>query len=129
MRITISNAQAGAMINSMRSLLDRRDLIGYAAAYNTRVLTQVAQEYIDLHETLLAKYGKEVLGHNGEHTMKYVLEADNPNYQRFIDETSEWASATHDVDVFTVPAEKAIGELSGNEILSVQWMFDWNTKE
>lgn len=129
MRITISNAQAGAMINSMRSLLDRRDLIGYAAAYNTRVLTQVAQEYIDLHETLLAKYGEEVLGQNGEHTMKYVLEPGNPNYQRFIDETSEWASATHDVDVFTVPVEKAIGELSGNEILSVQWMFAWNTKE
>lgn len=129
MQITVSNAQAGVMINSMRSLLDRRDLIGYAAAYNTRILTQVAQEYIDLHETLLAKYGEEVLGPNGEHTMRYVLEKDNPNYQRFIDETSEWASVEHKVDVITVPVEKAIGELSGKEILSVQWMFTWGERE
>lgn len=128
MHLTVTNEQAGEMITLMSPYLERRDLIGYAAAYNTRILMQASQEYIDLHETLLEKYGREQLGPNGEHTNKYLLTPNDPNYEKFLAETSEWGNVKHEVDLVTVPAEKAIGELSGREILSVQWMFDWKEK-
>lgn len=127
MRIT--NEQAGNMINALVPLLGRTDSLGYAAAYNTRTLTNEAIEYIQLHQQKLEEYGTPVLDDHGNQTGQYELEVASPNFERFRDETRDFALMEHDFEPYTVPVADAMGKVSGSQMLSVQWMFDWGNAE
>ncbi|MDD6566977.1 MAG: hypothetical protein PUF11_09385 [Parafannyhessea umbonata] len=123
MRIT--NEQAGNMINALAPLLGRTDSLGYAAAYNTRTLTNEAMEYIQLYQRKLEEYGTPVVDEDGNQTGQYELEVASQNFERFRDETRDFALMEHDFEPYTVPVTDAMGRISGSQMLSVQWMFVW----
>lgn len=117
------------MIDSLVPLLGRTDSIGYAAAYNTRTLTNEAVEYIQLYQEKLVEYGKPVLDDDGTPTGQYELDTRTPEFSRFRDETRDFALMEHDFEPFTIPSSDAMGRISGSQMLMVQWMLDWESEE
>lgn len=114
------------MINALVPLLDRSDVIGYAAAYDTRMLTTTAQEYIELFSEKLKEYGKPELDAHGRQTGRWYVDGGTEQARMFREDTAEWGAVEHDVDLMTVPASKAEGELTGRQMLAVGWLFDWD---
>jgi len=59
------NIDMDRMLTSLSGLLDRVDLIGYAAARNTRILRSEAQEYLNIRDSLIAELGEPQLDEDG----------------------------------------------------------------
>lgn len=113
------------MLNSLSSLLDRTDIIGYAAARNTRILQTEAQEYLAIREKLIAKYGHPRMDENGNETGVYMLEFGTSEFADYESEIISVAEIEHFPQLFKIPASEVIGKLSGTQILAIEWMLDW----
>lgn len=120
-----SNIEMELMIGSIAPLLDRSDMIGYAAARNTRILTGEAHEYLVKREELIEKYGRPQLDGNGKETGFKEIEVGTPAYASFESEIREWANAKHSPDIYKISAEEAMGKLTGKQILEIEWMLEW----
>ena len=120
----LSNFKMEQLINSLKPFLDRTDIIGYAAARNSRRLSDQTVEYFMKRDELIMKYGKRELDGNHKETGRSVLNQTDPNFSRFVDEITPIGEIEHEVDIYKVPFEKAIDNLSGTELLSIDWMFE-----
>lgn len=118
------NIEMELMIQSLEPFLDHTDIIGYAAARNTRILMNEIQEYMSRREGLVAKYGEEVLDDEGNPTGQIQLRFDSPNFKAYSDEITEWAEIEHEPPIYKIPAEKCIGLISGRQMLDIQWMLE-----
>lgn len=118
------NIEMEQMINSLEPLLDHTDIIGYAAARNTRILTNEIQEYIARREELVTKYGEELLDENGNPTGQIQLRFDSPKFKDYSDEILEWAEIEHEPPLYKIPSEKCMGLISGRQMLDIQWMLE-----
>ena len=120
------NIQMEVMLNSLSTLLDRSDIIGYAAARNTRILRAEAQEYLMRREELIAKYGKPQTDADGNETGVFELKFNTPEFHEYEQEIGEWARVEHQPNLFKIPAKEVIGKLTGGKILEIDWMLDWS---
>lgn len=118
------NIELEQMLNALQAHLNRTDIIGYAAARNTRILTAEAKEYLDRRQELISKYGSPQLDDSGNPTGLTELRFDSENFAKFAEEIEEWSQIEHTPDIYKIPAEKCIGILSGNEILEIDWMLE-----
>ncbi len=118
------NAEMEAMVASLRPHLDRTDKIGYAAARNTRILTMEAAEYFERREQLIAKYGQQQFGEDGNPTGIIELKMNTPEFVDYSHEIEEFALIEHEPRLFKLKYEEAIGKLSGSELLEIDWMFE-----
>jgi hypothetical protein len=125
-RITVKkkfkNAEMAVMLNQLRPLLSHRDKIGYVAARNFRILGECLTEYETFRNSLIEKYGEEVKGEHGQTTIG--IKVDSPNFQKFCDEMAPFNEMEHEVELMTAKYTEAIGCLSGEEILGVDWMLE-----
>lgn len=112
------------MVRSLEPLLERRDVIGYAAARNTRLLAEQLTEYHKLRDELVEKYGEDEVDENGSPTGRMMLSPKSPKFREFADELGRFASIAHDFEPFAIGYGEAIGKLSGAEMLAVDWMFE-----
>lgn len=113
----LSNIEMERRLQSLKPLLERADLIGYAAARNHRMLAQQLVEY-DMRKTeLIKKYGHQ----DGPN---YSLMPDDPNYMVMVGELEKFAFVEHDVELMTRPMSEAIGKLTGQQIVDVWWMLE-----
>lgn len=122
MKKKIKNAEMAVMLNQLRPLLSHRDKIGYVAARNFRILGECLTEYETFRNSLIEKYGEEVKGEHGQTTIG--IKVDSPNFQKFCDEMAPFNKMEHEVELMTAKYEAAIGCLSGEEILAVDWMLE-----
>ena len=118
------NIEMELMIKSLEPLLDHTDIVGYAAARNTRILTTEIQENITRLEELVAKNGEEVLDDEGNPTGQIELRFDSPKFKDYSDEIIEWAEIEHEPPIYKIPTEKCIGILSGRQMLEIEWMLE-----
>lgn len=118
------NIEMENMVSSLEPLLERRDILGYAAARNTRLLKTQAQEYFAIRDDLVLKYGKPQLDENGNETGQTELKIASPEFDQFLEELKPLMDIEHEVDIFKVPVKEAIGKLSGTEILELDWMLE-----
>ena len=118
------NIEMERMIATLRPYLDRTDKIGYAAARNTRILRSEAQEYFDRRERLVEKYGSPQLDDDGNPTGLIELRFDSPDFPKYAKEIEEWALIEHTPSLYRLKYEEAIGQLSGTELLEIDWMFE-----
>lgn len=123
--MTYTNAEMAKLIEILKPYLSRTDIVGYAAARNTRIFATEAKEFIDRREALIQKYGTPCLDENGNDTGMVELCIDNPNFEKFTEDIEDWATAKHEPNIYKIPAEKCIDVLSGNEILEIDWMLDF----
>lgn len=119
-----TNQQMEQMLDALQPLLERRDVIGYAAARNSRMLRDELTEYQKVRDELVMKYGSADLDEEGNPTGNITLAVGSPNFPQFVEEISRYATISHEPEIFMLKYEEAIGQLSGSELLAVEWMFE-----
>ena len=122
MKKILKNSVMVEMFHRLQPLLSRRDKLGYVAARNCRILSNSLVEYETIRRSLVEKYGEETEDENGE--ISVTIKIGTPNFKSFCDEMKQFNEMEHEVDLMTAKYDDAIGILSGEEILSVDWMFE-----
>jgi len=119
-----SNARMSVMFESAKAFLGRKDIIGYACARNVRVLGNELTEYTRARNDLIEKYGKDVTDSDGNKTGQYSISVNSPSFVDFASELDKFSNIEHEVDIFKIGYDNVVGELSGEEILSIDWMLE-----
>lgn len=106
------------MLTTARAHLDRRDLIGYVCARNVRVLEGELTEYAQIKNALLSEYGEA-----NEDGVPYVT-PDMDGYAEFTERFAPIANVMHEPPVMKLRYTDVVGELTGEEILAIDWMLE-----
>lgn len=126
---TYKNIEMEQMIAALEKHLQRTDLIGYAAARNTRILRGECSEYLERREELIGKHGEPELDDDGEPTGRSVLSVNSDAFKRYAEEIEQWALIEHEPKLYTIPITEALNAISGSEILEIEWMFEgWDER-
>ena len=78
MKKTFKNSEMVGMMQSLKPILEKRDVVGYVAARNYRTLDNALTEYKIFRDDLIKKYGED--DGKGSITIKY----DSPNFKIFM---------------------------------------------
>lgn len=119
---TLKNLEMVNMVRQLQPLLSHKDLFGYVAARNTRILTEQLTEYDRVQREMLERFGKEKAGKNG--VTELVIEVNTPEFKQFCEAMEPFAGIEHEVELMTMKYEDTIGCLSGEEILALEWMLE-----
>ena len=122
MKKKLKNAQMVAMLNQLQPILSHRDKIGYIAARNYRILSECLTEYEAFRNSLIEKYGEETKDDRGRPIIG--VKVDSPNFKLFCDELAPFNEMEHEVEIMTATYDDVIGCLSGEEVLSIDWMLE-----
>ena len=122
MKKKLKNAQMVAMLNQLQPILSHRDKIGYIAARNYRILSECLTEYEAFRNSLIEKYGEETKDDRGRPIIG--VKVDSPNFKLFCDELAPFNEIEHEVEIMTAKYDDVIGCLSGEEVLSIDWMLE-----
>jgi hypothetical protein len=109
------NIQLERMMNEIKPLLPMRNKVGYIAARNTRVLSDVLADYLVFKNQLIEKYGENKSG-------QITLDFNSPNFKAFESEFMEIGNIEQEVNLLKINYSEVIGVLTGEEILRVEWM-------
>jgi hypothetical protein len=120
----MKNIEMEGMLAALEKHLARTDLIGYAAARNTRVLRDELLEYRQKRDELVCKHGEPQVDEKGRPTGVFAVDPESDGFGAFVDELNVIAGVEHEPRLFTIPFEEAIGRLSGSELLEIEWMFE-----
>lgn len=118
------NYEMENMIATLSNYLERRDMIGYAAAKNIQILQNEAKVYINLKDELIEKYGEPVNDEQGLFTGQYRLNINSDEIEKYKEEIETFAKAEGEPNLYKIKPEDVIGELSGKEILELHWMIE-----
>ena len=124
MRRKYKNSQMVEMLTTLRPMLKRTDKIGYAAARNHRRLSECLIEYERFRNGLIEKYGERCKDENGNDLPTITLKITSPNFKMFDDELAPFNEMEHEVELMIAKYTDAIGCLSGEEILGLDWMLE-----
>lgn len=122
MEKVLKNSAMVDMLMQLKPLLEHRDKIGYAAARNYRRLAECLTEYERFRNSLVEKYGEREKDENGRELPTISLSSSSPNFKMFLEELAPYNDMEHKVELMALPYSDAIGILSGEEILSIDWM-------
>lgn len=112
------------MINSLQKVLSHRDKIGYYAARNYRILNDSLIEYQNFKNSLIAKYGTTDVDSDGNELQTISIKVGAQNFDDFLKELEPFNNIEHEVELMIAKYEDAIGCLSGEEILAIDWMLE-----
>lgn len=118
-----NNAEIEGMLQSLPEYLERKDVIGYAAARNARILQTELTEFEQKRDALIMEYGEQDTDEQGNY-VGYRVNPESDTFANFVEALNELAQIELDVDIFKIPYEEAIGKLSGIELLKIDWMFE-----
>lgn len=122
--MVLSNFLMDDYIDVLYKFLDRKDIIGYAAARNYRRLSDACLDYYKIKMNLLNKYGSPIKDENGNDTKMLSIDSKNPNFEQVKTELETSGNISHEVVIFTITYDDVINELTGNEILQLDWMIE-----
>ena len=124
MKKKLKNIQMDQMINSLQKVLSHRDKIGYYAARNYRILNDSLIEYQNFKNSLIAKYGTTDVDSDGNELQTISIKVGTQNFDDFLKELEPFNNIEHEVELMIAKYEDAIGCLSGEEILAIDWMLE-----
>lgn len=124
MKKKLKNIQMDQMINSLLKVLSHRDKIGYYAARNYRILNDSLVEYQNFKNSLIAKYGTTDVDDDGNELQTISIKVGSQNFDDFLKELEPFNNIEHEVELMIAKYEDAIGCLSGEEILAIDWMLE-----
>ena len=113
-----TNLQMERMLLSARAHLQRRDLIGYVCARNVRILEGELTEYARMKNALLAECGEV-----GEDGVPLISTA-SPRYAEFVRRIDPIARIEHEPALMMLKYTDVMGELTGEEMLEIDWMLE-----
>ena len=108
----------------MKPLLAHRDKVGYYAARNYRILENNLIEYTKFKEDLICQYGEQEKDAEGNLLPTYTLSYADENFKKFEQEIKQYTDIEHTVTLMKLKYDEVIGLLSGEEILSIDWMLE-----
>ena len=79
-------------------------------------------EFETIRLSLIEKYGVEGKDERGAPT--YTLKMDSPNFKDFCDELAPFNEMEHEVELMTAKYDEVAGNLSGEEILAIDWLLE-----
>lgn len=120
----LTNAEMESRVRALAPHLERADMVGYAAARNTRRLKDALTEYATVRDGLVERYGKPEVDECGTFTGKVSLAFDSPDFAKFAEEIEPYLGISHEVEVFRIGYGHAAGTMSGAELLEIDWMFE-----
>ena len=120
----LRNDEMAAMADACIPHLRDGGLLGYACARNYRMLTTASLEYSAMRDDLVRRYGEKEYDADGRETGATITK-DSPNWTKLTDALADFAGIEHEVEVFAVAASALVGILSGEEMLRIGWMLDW----
>lgn len=113
------------MAMSLVKHMDVKGVVGFSIAWNYRAILDKLGEYLKVKDELVRKYGKPIVGSNGEQTGEYVVTKDSNEYNDYIAEFTPIADSVVSVDVMSVKRDDVISvDLSASDILNIMWMVD-----
>ena len=118
----LKNSEINSRILQLKPFLNRKDKIGYAAARNTRVLSNQLIEYNTIRNELIQKYGEPDLDENGMDIGTVSIKISSPKFLDFCKELEPFNNIEHEVEFMVLKYEEVIGILTGEEILTIDWM-------
>ncbi len=124
MKKTLTNFKMDEMRRQLQPLMSYRDKIGYLAARNYRKLMDALTEYDTFRDALIAKYGEPDRDESGAELPTVSLNIRSPQFQEFRDELTPFGRIEHEVELMMGQYKDAIGTLTGEEILRIDWMLD-----
>lgn len=117
------NIKMVQMLQQLQPFLKRSDKIGYAAARNYRRLSDCLTEYERFRNSLVEKYGEHDKDENGNELPSVSLSVNSPKFKMFAEELAPLNEIEHSVDLMCLPYETAVDNLTGEELLAIDWMF------
>ena len=123
--MTYTNLQMEQMVAQLKPLLDRNGLIGYAAAKNTRILRDEIAEYIQAKDAAIMELGEPELDADGNETGQVSLRFDSPRFAEYQERMASIDTAESEPRIFRVQASEVMGQLTGQEILDLEWMMEF----
>lgn len=117
-----SNFEMNSHVEELKPLLKHRDIIGYAAARNTRIFQDCLCEFNKFKEELIRKYGSQDMSEDGEELPTIRIRYGDENFPEFSKELEEIGNIKHNAAIMTLSYPEVIGLLSGEEILAIDWM-------
>ena len=124
MKQTLTNFEMEQRRNSLIPFLSQRNILGYIIARNYRMLTNALLEYEKFRNDLIQKYGEQDKDENGNLLPTVTVKMGTENFDKFIAELKPLNDITHEVDLMIAKYESVTGILSGEEILSIDWMLE-----
>lgn len=122
MRKVLKNSKMVEMLHQLQPILSHKDKLGYVAARNYRILSESLTEYEAVRRSLIEKHGEEDVDEHGAPIVS--IKVNSPNFKAFCDEMEPFNEMEHAVDLMIAKYTDAIGCLTGEEILGVDWMFE-----
>ena len=124
MKKIFKNYELVAMQQSLKPLLQLRDKLGFIAARNTRIIENALTEYENFKNDLIKKYGEPDFDKNGNKLTTISIKVSSPNFTDFFFLFESLNNIEQEVDLMTTKYADAIGVLSGEEMLGVDWMLE-----
>lgn len=120
----LTNEKIAAMCRDLENgVLDNVGIVGYTAARNYRVLHDVAEPFFTQRNKLIMEYGEAQYDDDGN-IDDYVVDPKSEKFAAFAAKYQELAEIECEVEILTLPEEKAIDAISGRQLLTLDWMFD-----
>lgn len=96
----LTNIEMSNCLNSLQQISNKvKGKLGYAVARNIRKISDELIEFENIRLEHIRKYGTD--NGNGE----CVIKKDTSEYNQFLTDMQEYATISHDVDIYTVDAE------------------------
>jgi hypothetical protein len=122
--LSYTNIEMENMLDSLEPLMEQRNMVGYAAARNARILSTELTEYHKIRDEIIIRLGERDTDANGNPNGQVSIKFDSPEFSQFAEELEQYAVIEHDPDLFTIKYSEAIGNLTGTELLAADWMFE-----
>lgn len=123
MKKILKNEEMVRMLKQLEPLLSHKDMFGYVAARNTRIISNCLTEYNQTKSDLIDRFGtKEVDEETGLTTTS--IKIGTPAFKSFCEAMEPFNSIEHEVEIMTMKYEDTINCLTGEEILGVEWMLE-----
>lgn len=119
-----TNGQMSVISDALEKYLDRKDKIGYACARNYRKINDASLEFLKIRESAFKEYGEQEIGEDGKPTGAVFVDVKSENFSKFKEAVDAYVDIEHDVDVMMLKYDEAIGNLTGKELLELDFMFE-----
>lgn len=120
----LKNYQMDNMMLALQPLLEQKGMLGYVVSRNYRKLRDAVLEYTIRKQKLIQEYGKSELDEDGNPTGGYTIDVTDKAVQDALEELNQYADIEHDVEIMKIPVEDVIDELTGNDILALEFMLE-----